>query len=78
MDEFRNKIEIKKYVKNILFEVIKKIEFDYSEELFEINFDKFDGKEIQEFNDNDNNSKNQYLIDLTKAELEKFIKALKI
>ena len=73
LDEFRNKIEIKKYVKNILFEVIKKIEFDYSEELFEINFDKFDGKEIQEFNDNDNNSKNQYLIDLTKAELEKFI-----
>ena len=71
LNEFRNQIEIKKYVKNIAFKVIKKIEFYYSEELLEVNFDKCNEKEIEEIKNNDN--KNQYLIDLTKSELEKLI-----
>ena len=66
----RNIIEIKKYAKNIIFEVIKKLEYDKCDKLFEINFDGYNENEMKELMNIDNN---QYLISITKSELEKFV-----
>ena len=83
MDELRNNLEIKKYSKNVILEIIKKLEYDYSKELFKIELDnyvneKFEEKidinkiENQKLKDLDD-EKNQYLTDLSKFELEKYI-----
>ena len=83
MDELRNNLEIKKYSKNVILEIIKKLEYDYGKELFKIELDnyvneKFEEKidinkiENQKLKDLDD-EKNQYLTDLSKFELEKYI-----
>ena len=78
MDELRNNVEIKKYSKNVILEIIKKLEYDYSKELFKIELDNYVNEKFEEKIDNQklkdlDDEKNQYLTDLSKFELEKYI-----
>ena len=78
VDELKRKNEIKKYGKEIIYEVVKKLEYDYYKEKIDINIDF---KELKLNLNNEvyikNNNKENFIINLSKEELEKIIKDTK-